>query len=103
MPVNLAVGEQAVRSFCAAFASPPSIVFIPSLSLTPRLLSLDALIADINHDILVARNSLSRPAYLAFEGDEFFHRPSRLELPKEGKDPAAVREKPTEKEGEGKL
>ncbi|GAA6058392.1 hypothetical protein JCM3770_002468 [Rhodotorula araucariae] len=58
--------------------------------------SLDALIKDINHDKLVALNSVApaRAPYAAFEHDPFFFQPSTLEPPVA--DPALPRVKPAD-------
>ncbi|BGP42781.1 riboflavin kinase [Rhodotorula kratochvilovae] len=60
--------------------------------------SLDALIKDINHDKLVALNSVSasRAPYAAFERDAFFFRPSTLDPPVG--DPTKPRVKPGEED-----
>ncbi|GAA5869253.1 hypothetical protein JCM3774_004185 [Rhodotorula dairenensis] len=58
--------------------------------------SMDALIKDINHDKLVALNSVAadRPAYACFQSDPFFAKQSDLEPLPAGEDPSRPREKP---------
>ncbi|GAA5992111.1 hypothetical protein JCM10908_001771 [Rhodotorula pacifica] len=60
--------------------------------------SMDALIKDINHDKLVALNSVSsdRPVYAAYAQDPFFTKPSTLEPLPAGEDPSRPREKPVD-------
>lgn len=73
----------------------------PNRALTPQASHTDALIKDINHDKLVALNSVSspsRPAYASFQDDPFFFRPSTLEPPIE--DPARPRVKPGDETGQ---
>ena len=58
----------------------------------------DALIKDINHDKVVALNSVAsdRPAYARFQTDPFFSKPTDLEPLPAGHDPSRPREKPNQ-------
>lgn len=71
-------------------------VQVAKLIVRPPRPPADALIKDINHDKVVALNSVAsdRLAYARFQADAFFSKPTDLEPLPAGHDPSRPREKP---------